>query len=417
MTEPYGGGAGMPRHSIDLLRQRAETLREPMVEFTRRLVAIPSLPGEEGQVAETVANEMRALGYDEVYIDPTGNVIGLIRATASTASGSIMFNTHMDQVDVGDPGRWPYPPFAGTVVDGEIWGRGTSDLKGSLACHVYAGALLKASRVPLPNDVYVTGVVQEEIGGHGAAMLADELHTDVVVVGEPSANRLALGHRGRFEIHVTIAGKSVHASVPDSGINPLYSMARFLLGVRELRFEPDPRHPALGPTSIAPTLISTDQVSANVVPGECKLVLDIRNTPGDRPEMIRGRVQEVLDSSLEEGASGTAEVPPITMTSYTGITKTYDIPAVPFGISPESDLVKQATSLVSQALGRQVETQLWRFATDAGHFAARDMQVIGFGPGFEEVIHTVNERISIEMMVEGMVANAALALGLHIIPR
>jgi succinyl-diaminopimelate desuccinylase len=216
---------------------------------------------------------------------------------------------------------------------------------------------------------------------------------------------------------VTIAGKSVHASVPDSGINPLYSMARFLLGVRELRFEPDPRHPALGPTSIAPTLISTDQVSANVVPGECKLVLDIRNTPGDRPEMIRGRVQEVLDSSLEEGASGTAEVPPITMTSYTGITKTYDIPAVPFGISPESDLVKQATSLVSQALGRQVETQLWRFATDAGHFAARDMQVIGFGPGFEEVIHTVNERISIEMMVEGMVANAALALGLHIIPR
>jgi succinyl-diaminopimelate desuccinylase len=198
MTEPYGGGAGMPRHSIDLLRQRAETLREPMVEFTRRLVAIPSLPGEEGQVAETVANEMRALGYDEVYIDPTGNVIGLIRATALTASGSIMFNTHMDQVDVGDPGRWPYPPFAGTVVDGEIWGRGTSDLKGSLACHVYAGALLKASRVPLPNDVYVTGVVQEEIGGHGAAMLADELHTDVVVVGEPSANRLALGHRGKI---------------------------------------------------------------------------------------------------------------------------------------------------------------------------------------------------------------------------
>ena len=398
---------------VGRLRDEAKRLREPMVRFARDLVARPSLPGSEGAVAERVVEEMRNLGYHEVHVDQTGNVIGLIRAAGDGHPGrSVMFNTHMDQVDVGDPARWPYPPFAGEVADGHIWGRGTSDLKGALAAQVYAGALLLATGVPRPNDVYVSGVVQEEIGGHGAAMLAEELQTDYVVVGEPSANRLALGHRGRFEIHVKVAGKSVHASVPQTGINPLYSMARFLLLLEGLRFDPDPNHPVLGATSIAPTLFSTDQVSANVVPGECKVVLDIRNPPGHEPEAILARVRELLAAALTDGASGNAEIPLTTMTSYTGFTRTYNIPAMPFGLPEDSHLAVASRAIVSKALGRDVPTQLWRFATDAGHFVGSGMQVIGFGPGYEEVIHTVNERISIDLMVEAMVANAALAIAL-----
>jgi len=401
---------------VDNLWQKASELQDSMVDFARRLVQRPSLSGQEGEVADLVSEEMQRLGYDDVRIDRTGNAIGLIQATAPAAGDgprrSIMFNTHMDQVDVGDQSRWPHPPFAAEVVGEEIWGRGTSDLKGALACQVYSGALIKACGAPIPNDVYVTGVVQEEIGGHGAAMLARELHADWVVVGEPSRNRLALGHRGRFEIHVTVVGKSVHASVPSTGVNPFYSMARFLLALETLTFQPDPKHPELGPTSIAPTLISTDQTSANVVPGECKLVLYVRNPPGDAPQQILERVKPLLTASLKGGATGTAEIPPITMTSYTGVTETYEIPAVPFGIPKNSPLVTNARSLLTQALSRKVQTQLWRFATDAGHFAAHDMQVIGFGPGYEEVIHTVNERISIPLMTECMVGNAALALGL-----
>jgi putative selenium metabolism hydrolase len=412
------GARDLSPELVDTLWQKASELQPGMVDFARRLVQCPSLSGQEGEVAALVCEEMQQLGYDDVHTDRTGNAIGLLRATAPAAEGgdgshgSIMFNTHMDQVDVGDIARWPHPPFAAEVVGEEIWGRGTSDLKGALACQVYSGALLKACGAPIPNDVYVTGVVQEELGGHGAAMLASELKTDVVVVGEPSRNRLALGHRGRFEIHVTVRGKSVHASVPATGINPFYSMARFLLALEDLTFEPDPLHPELGPTTIAPTLISTDQTSANVVPGECKLVLDIRNPPGDPPQAILERVKPLLEASLKGRATGVAEIPPTVMTSYTGVTGTYDIPSAPFGISRHSPLVTNARGLLNQALSRKVQTQLWRFATDAGHFAAQGMQVIGFGPGYEEVIHTVNERISIPLMTECMVGNAALALGL-----
>ena len=191
----------LPPEAADTLWSTAEEMREPMVAFARRLIQTPSLPGEEGEVAHLVAREMEALGYDEVRVDEAGNVIGRIRPTAPLGAGgqglgnwtrtqtptpdpqpltpreakrrSIMFNTHMDHVDVGDLLRWPHPPYAATVLDGEIWGRGASDLKGPLAAQVYAGALLKKTSLSLANDVYVVGVVQEEIGGLGSMVLAE----------------------------------------------------------------------------------------------------------------------------------------------------------------------------------------------------------------------------------------------------
>ncbi|MDQ5824804.1 MAG: ArgE/DapE family deacylase [Chloroflexota bacterium] len=400
---------------IDALWREAEGLREPMIDFTQRLIQTPSLPGQEGAIAQVVVAEMQELGYDEVRIDEAGNVIGRVCATAAepgAATSSIMFNTHIDHVDVGDHANWPFPPYEGVVTNGEIWGRGASDLKGSLACHVYTGALLKRSGLPLPNDVYVVGVVQEELGGAGSAVLAENLQCDYVVIGEPSYNKIALGHRGRVEIVVTITGKSVHASVPNTGINPLYSMSRFLQAIEGVTFEPDPDNPDLGATSIAPTLITTDQTSKNVVPGQCTVILDVRNSPVDSEAQVLARVREVLQTSLQDGATGTADVPDLVLTTYTGVTRILRGHGA-FGLSADSPLTRDVLRIVSAALRREVPTQMWKFATDAGYFINKGMEVIGFGPGYEHVIHTVEERISIDMMVEGMVACAALALELR----
>src|SRR4051794_15657923 len=90
---------------VDLIWREAQDLREPMTEFAQRLIQTPSLPGQEGDVAALVNAEMQALGYDEVRVDEAGNVIGRVRATSTPTDErprrSIMFNTHMDQVDVG----------------------------------------------------------------------------------------------------------------------------------------------------------------------------------------------------------------------------------------------------------------------------------------------------------------------------
>jgi succinyl-diaminopimelate desuccinylase len=415
MSEPAGHPArsAPDADTLALLRAEAAALTEPMVEFARNLVRTPSLPGREAEAARLMVSEMRSLGFDEARVDGTGNAVGLVRATRSGGpTRRILFNAHLDHVDVGDPARWPHPPYGGDVADGYIWGRATSDLKGSIAAQVYAVALAKRSGLTLPNDLYVAGVVQEEIGGHGSDLLAEQMPVDYVVIGEPSENRLAIGHRGRIEIHVRISGRSVHASVPAAGVNPLYSLARFLTALGSVTFEPDANHPALGPTSITPTLISTDQSSPNVTPGEVRLVLDARNTPADDPDDVLARVRELLADSLLPGATGEADIPVIRMESYTGVARDYRVPSEPFGIRPDHPLVLQAKDVLERVLERPVEPVYWRFATDAGHFAARGMHVIGFGPGAEDVIHTVNERISIAAMVEAMVSYAALGINL-----
>ena len=189
----------------------------------------------------------------------------------------LVLNSHTDHVDPGDPDLWPVPPFSAAIVDGRILGRGACDIKGPLAVQLYSmAALLRAGERPR-RDVVFTGVVQEEIGGAGARYWVENLDYPValVVLGEPSANRIALGHRGLMQTWVTFAGRSVHASAPAAGKNPNYALAAFLQRLAEKQGALS-SHPLLGPTTIAPTVIEVDTTSFNVTPAWTRVLLDCR---------------------------------------------------------------------------------------------------------------------------------------------
>jgi len=156
----------------------------------------------------------------------------------------------------------------GLVRDGQVWGRGATDIKGPLACQVHAMGLLKAADLRPRGDVYVVCVVMEEVGGLGTRYLAEHLRTDCAVVGEPSANSLMRGHRGRVEVLVEVQGRSCHASMPARGVNPHYALASFIESIRHL---PMAQSATFGASSMAPTLYLTDQTSANVIPARCRL--------------------------------------------------------------------------------------------------------------------------------------------------
>ena len=95
--------------------------RAACVEFLQRLIRTRSMPGEEAEMAELVKAEMEGLAYDDVGIDEAGNVIGLLRGDGSAPT--VMFNTHLDHVDAGDPAAWPHPPFGGEIHEDRVWGR------------------------------------------------------------------------------------------------------------------------------------------------------------------------------------------------------------------------------------------------------------------------------------------------------
>jgi len=380
-----------------------EAHREELIAFARRLVQTPSLPGQEGEVAALVQAEMERLDYDRVWVDEAGNVIGSI---AGGDGPALMLNGHLDHVETGDPARWPFPPFGGEIRDGALWGRGAADMKGALAAMVYAGGLSKKLGRPLPGDLYVSGVVQEEVGGLGARHLAQALPVARVIIGEASGNGLRRGHRGRVELRVHFEGRPVHASMPALGINPHFSLARFVDGLRTLPMAADPTD---GLSTVAPTCVTGEPGSSNVTPSALHLVLDWRNIPGEQPDEIISRLEALLARSLEPGCRGRIEIARKELISYTGLSLTYPDLFPSFTTPAENPWLVKAQAALTAALGRPVEIGIWRFATDGGHFAQAGATVLGFGPGDEAVVHTVEERLPLDQLVESVMGYLTLA--------
>ena len=394
--------------SLETIRDLARQRQPALVAFAQDIIQIPSPPGHEGNVAVAIHAEMEQLGYDRVWIDEAGNVIGQIKGGPGPA---VLLNGHIDHVDPGPVQGWPYPPFSGQIVNGELWGRGSVDMKGPLACMIYAGSLFKLIDVTPPGDIYVTAVVMEEIGGLGTQYLATQLRADAAICGEPGRNILRRGHRGRVEVRVTFKGRSAHASAPHLGVNPHYAAATFLSKLSDL---PMTQNDTLGPATVAPTRYLTDQTSANVIPGEIQLTLDWRNVPAESPEMIVAKVNTLLkecglQSTLKDAA---AEVATIDFTTYTGLVRNMPMIFPSFLLAQDDPLVYTAQATLVQTLGRNESVDVWQFATDGGHLMAAGIPTIGFGPGDERLAHTNQERIRLAQMEEAVVGYVALILAL-----
>ena len=382
----------------------AQTHRSDLIGFARKLVQTMSLSGQEADLATAVQEEMKHLGYDAVWVDEAGNVVGRI---AGGDGPSLMLNGHMDHVDAGDPDLWHHPPFGGEIHDGEMWGRGAADMKGALAAMVYAGGMIKKLDGAPPGDVYVSAVVQEEVGGLGARHLAKVLTVDRAVVGEASGNQLRRGHRGRVELHARFEGRSVHASMPHLGANPHFSMARFLETLQKVEMASDPVY---GKSTVAPTRVQASPDSANITPTSLELVLDWRNVPGESPEEIEAKLSRLVGDSLLADCKGEVGIATKKLVSYKGFELSYRDCFPSFTTPLDDPWLLDAHSVLERALRRSVEVGTWRFATDGGHFAEAGTAVLGFGPGDDAVVHTTVERLSVGELLESAVGYMALSL-------
>jgi succinyl-diaminopimelate desuccinylase len=378
--------------------------RAELLAFAQKLLRTPSRSGEEGNVAALIRDEMGRLGYGEAWIDEAGNAVGRLTGGPATP---LMFNGHMDHVDAGDPQHWPHPPFGGEVHGGELWGRGAADMKGAVAAMVYAVGLVKELGRTLPGDLYVSAVVQEEVGGLGARHLADVLPPMRVVIGEASGNQLRRGHRGRVEMQARFEGRSVHASMPDLGVNPHFSAARFVQGLRELPMRSAPDY---GASSVAPTLVRSEPQGTNITPATIRVALDWRNVPGEELAGVLEKLEGLLARSLEPGCNAVIEVGSRELTTYTGYRMRYDDSFASFTTPPDHPWLLAAHEALAAALEREVEVGVWRFATDGGHLAAAGSTVLGLGPGDDTLVHTVEERLPVDQLLEATVAYMALAL-------
>jgi len=383
----------------------AKELEPDLASFMQAIVRTPSLSSEEGAVIARIREEMMKLGYDEVTVDPMGNLLGRI----GSGPHVIALDGHVDTVDVGDPGLWDRDPFSGAIEDGVLYGRGASDMKGGVASSVYAGALLKQTGIPDDVTVYVTATVQEEdCDGLCWQYIANEdrLRPELVVITEPTSLRIYRGHRGRMEMEVHTSGLSCHGSAPERGINAVYKMAGIIADIEKLNERLEPRAP-LGKGTVTISEIRSSSPSLCAVADGCTIHLDRRLTVGETEETS---VAEIRALPAVKAADATVTVLDYAVASHTGLTYPTRKYYPTWEVAEDAPAMQAARSAYREAFGSEPETGFWTFSTNGVATAGmHGIPSIGFGPGHEHFAHAPNEQVEVEHLVRCVAFYTALA--------
>jgi acetylornithine deacetylase len=271
--------------------------RDRLARLVSDLVAIDSVnpelvPGAAGEaeIARFVAGWLEEAGL-EVELEEVApgrpNVVAIARG--SGGGRSLMLNAHMDTVGVAGMGA----PFEPRVEDGRLFGRGSYDMKASLAAIMVAGG--EARRHDLRGDVLVTAVCDEEVASIGTARIAERFEADAAIVAEPTELRLALAHRGFVAFELETAGRAAHGSRPDLGIDAIALMGHALVRLEALdrRLRSVPSHALLGSGSLHASLISGGQEYSSY-PERCLLEGERRTVPGESVSDVEQELRELL---------------------------------------------------------------------------------------------------------------------------
>lgn len=371
-----------------------------LIKLCQELIQNPSNSGEEKGVAEAVKKNMLSLGFDKVHIDKYGNVIGCI--VGKQPGKKILFDGHIDTVPVPNREKWTQDPYAGDIVDGKIYGRGTSDMKGQTSAFISACAFFAEDcNKDFAGEIYCAGVVHEEIfEGIAAREISAYVKPDYVVIGESSELNLKIGQRGRGEIVVETFGKPAHSANPHKGINSVYKMASVIQEINKIT----PPETELGKGILELTDIkSSPYPGASVVPEYCRATYDRRLLVGETKEMVLAPIQEVLDRMMKEDDKLKAKVSFAIgrETCYTGeiIEGERFFPGWHY---EESDEFVQAAYKGLKEAGINPEVTQYSFCTNGSHYAGEaKIKTIGFGPSKENLAHTIDEHIEIEQLCIG----------------
>jgi putative selenium metabolism hydrolase len=361
------------------------SLDQDLIAFAQELVATPSLPGEERAVSERVAAKLRELGYHDVTLDEVGNVVGHF----GDGPPRLMFNGHVDHV----PPAGMEDPYGAQLVDGHLRGRGSMDMKAAVAAAAFAVALVD---VPLRGSYVFAADVREEVDGPEGiqALLARGLRADYGVSGEATSLDVALGHRGKVRLDITVFGRSSHAATPSAGTNAVYQAVPFLAAL-ELEAERLPSDPLLGRATLTVTGISSAPAGdVAVVPSGCTIRVDRRYVRDERPESCRAEIEALVERvAAEHGARAAVE-----------LVNVYPLMAT----DPEQPIVAAAVAAAEEATGRRPALKAWEFGVNATFMNAAGIPSVGLGPGEEHLAHTPDERVPIAEILQACRAYALL---------
>jgi len=268
---------------------------DELTELTSNLVKInsvwdPATGSSEQAVADFVARWTEQQGFDiqQDEVAP-GRPNVIITWTSNPGDRTLMFEGHTDVVTPGDVSLWRHDPFGAEIVEGRMFGRGTNDTKGNLAAMLIALAALQRSGVSLAGTIIGGVLCDEEDQMLGVRDFIARGHADRVtaaVICEPQDGIICISQKGALRAQFKIYGRMSHGAMPLSGLNTAPAIAKILSRLHDLEadtVEKRGRDENLGWPSFTPTVVQAPASGApqlNVMPGEARLLVDIRTIPG-----------------------------------------------------------------------------------------------------------------------------------------
>jgi acetylornithine deacetylase len=345
------------------------------IELLLDLVAIPSVSSMSNRpMINYVLGQLNPQAWKTAlypYRDAAGlEKVNLVAVTASNRTAELTLVCHTDTV--------PYDPAWSEAVHprvrgGKLYGRGSCDVKGFLACILAAVAQLDVTRLSKPLAILLTA--DEEIGCVGAKYIAARkaIRSRYAIVGEPTGLRPVRAGKGYALAEIVVRGKEAHSAFPGRGHSAIYDAARVIARLEQVakklskrkNSEFDPPYTTLNVGLIR------GGTAKNIVPGECRITVEWRPVPGEDPNRTAVLIQkELTNLGVNAGVSARLDIQRMDPT---------------FDPAPTSELAR-----LVQSLARRRPATV-AFGTEAAHLRSLTDETIVFGPGNMETAHKSGE--------------------------
>lgn len=384
-----------------------EKSKVEIIKFSQELIKSrspnPHSPNEswkidepiEKEVAELISNKLKEFGLKPKFISTLPNRPNIVCSLKKKGKPTLIFNGHMDTVPIGDESKWKYPPFSAKIIDNKLYGRGSLDMKSSLAAMTFAMKTL--SKFNLKGNLIFTAVVDEEPGACSEIgtkyLLKQGPKGDVCIIGEPGTKKVCIGHKGGYRLKIITKGKSAHTGSSgwerkEKGINAVTKMAKILLALEKLKLKYKPikifkdRKPVITPG----TLIKGG-TGINIVPDYCEAAVDIRLMPGQTKESVKKEILNCIKKLKQKDIQIKTEI--------------QDLMFVPsIYISENEKIVKDLEKNSYFVLGRKPEIGPAGPWCDAHFLIKKGIPTIcGFGPDGENQ-HATNEFVYVNSIIQ-----------------
>lgn len=346
------------------------------------LIAIKSVNENEIEVANYLKDLFADYGIESKIVPVTETRVNLV-AEIGSGSPVIGISGHMDVVSAGDEREWTSDPFVMTERDGNLYGRGTNDMKAGLVNLALTMIELKANNELKNGTVRFMATTGEEVGGAGSKKLYEEGYMDDVDylwVAEPSPETIIYSHKGSLNFRITSLGEAAHSSMPNHGYNAINPIMKYLLELDE-KLNNDPRsNEVLGKLVMSTTILNAGN-QVNSIPEKAVAEINVRTIAEFDNDEVIALFKETAEKYNQEGSKIEVKV-------------TMSLPSV--FTTGKSDMVELTKELGKKHLNLDIKVEGSPGVTDASNLLRgkdASFPFMMYGPGETKMAHKTDEYV------------------------